>query len=122
MKLLPRISNKEEEPTEISNQEKIPLNKTSIMVKNSPSLVSNSPLMTSTNPLKKNPALLKDDSCLKFKMKETLMTGKTEGGYDSQDSMDSPQLRKNMMAVSQPKESRFYQEKRLQQRDCNRDE
>lgn len=86
--------------------------------------MTNSPLMTSANPLKRNPALLKDDSCLKFKMKETLLTGKTEGGYDSQDSMsiDSPQLKKNMMSSGQPKESRFCQERRLQQRDTNRDE
>jgi hypothetical protein len=90
------------------------------MVKNCPSIMANSPLMTSANPLKRNPALLKDDSCLKFKMKETLLTGKMDG-YESQDSMDSPQLRKNMV-VNQPKESRFGQEKKLMQRDINREE
>jgi hypothetical protein len=39
-----------------------------------------SPLMTTKNKEKKNPALLRDDSCLKFKMKENLMTGKTDEG------------------------------------------
>jgi|JI6StandDraft_1071083.scaffolds.fasta_scaffold03488_1 serine/threonine protein kinase len=124
VKLLPRISNKEEDSVDSPLQEKNPINKTSIMMKNnnSPSMMANSPLMTSANPLKRNPGLLKDDSCLKFKMKETLMTGKMEGGYDSQDSIDSPQLKKNMLSSNQPKESRFCQEKRLQQRDTNREE
>lgn len=83
--------------------------------------VAQSPLMTSSNPLKRNPGLLKDDSCLKFKMKETLMTGKTDTYEDSQNSIDSPQLKKNI-AISQPKESRFGQEKRLMQKDSNRQE
>jgi hypothetical protein len=38
----------------------------------------NSPLMTSANPLRKHGEMLKDDSCLKFKMKESVLTGKTE--------------------------------------------
>lgn len=37
-----------------------------------------SPLLTTKNNARKNPNLLKDDSCLKFKMKENLMTGRTD--------------------------------------------
>ncbi len=38
----------------------------------------NSPLMTTKNKDRKNKGLLRDDSCLKFKMKENLMTGRTD--------------------------------------------
>lgn len=34
--------------------------------------------MMTKNNARKNPGLLKDDSCLKFKMKENLMTGRTD--------------------------------------------
>jgi hypothetical protein len=37
----------------------------------------NSPLMTSKNRDRKNKGLTRDDSCLKFKMKENVMTGRT---------------------------------------------
>lgn len=60
------------------------------------SLMSNSPLMTSANPFRRNVnEPLKDDSCVKFKMRETIMTGKNEA-VDSSESIDSPTLKKNM--------------------------
>ena len=34
--------------------------------------------MMTKNNARKNPKLLKEDSCLKFKMKENLMTGRTD--------------------------------------------
>ena len=37
-----------------------------------------SPLMMSKNKDRKNKGLTRDDSCLKFKMKENVMTGRTE--------------------------------------------
>ena len=37
-----------------------------------------SPLMMSKNKDRKNRGLTRDDSCLKFKMKENVMTGRTE--------------------------------------------
>ena len=85
------------------------MNKTSIMVttgKNS--IMSNSPLMTSANPFKRNnQEPLKDDSCVKFKMRETILTGKNDG-LDSYDSIDSPTLKKNMMKGGHVyKESKF---------------
>lgn len=43
-----------------------------------------SPLMLSKNRDRKNKGLTRDDSCLKFKMKENVMTGKT----DNCDSVD----------------------------------
>ena len=77
----------------------------------------NSPLMTSANPFRKNmqQELLKDDSCIKFKMKETVMTGKTEAlERDSRDSIDSPMLKKSMMPNGQIlKESRFGEERKM---------
>lgn len=38
----------------------------------------NSPLMLTKNKERKVKGLLRDDSCLKFKMKENLMTGRTD--------------------------------------------
>ena len=38
----------------------------------------NSPLMLTKNKDRKNKMLLRDDSCLKFKMQENLMTGRTD--------------------------------------------
>ena len=46
------------------------------------------------NKEKKNPALLRDDSCLKFKMKENILTGNTDEG-DSVNEINSPLLKKN---------------------------
>jgi hypothetical protein len=69
------------------------------------SIMCNSPLMTSANPFRKNnQEPLRDDSCVKFKMKETIMTGKTDT-LDSHDSIDSPMLKRNMMNNNQ--KSRF---------------
>jgi hypothetical protein len=64
--------------------------------------------MTTKNKERKNPALLRDDSCLKFKMKENLMTGKTDEG-DSVNEINSPLLKKNGNGVACTKgpESRF---------------
>jgi hypothetical protein len=55
----------------------------------------NSPLMTTADPKRKKPELLKDDSCLKFKMKECIMTGKTDKEEESSFA-DSPNLKKSM--------------------------
>lgn len=41
-----------------------------------------SPLMMSKNKERKNKGLLRDDSCLKFKMKENVMTGRTDESGD----------------------------------------
>lgn len=38
----------------------------------------NSPLMTTKNKERKNKGLTRDDSCLKFKMKENVMTGRID--------------------------------------------
>jgi hypothetical protein len=79
---------------------------------------SNSPLMTSANPLRKHGDMLKDDSCLKFKMKESILTGNTEE-FES-GAIDSPALKKSMLVGANHKESRFGQEKRLlEKRDMN---
>ena len=66
----------------------------------------NSPLMMSKNRDRKNKGLTRDDSCLKFKMKENVMTGRTEN-CDSIDEIDSPAnlKHKGQKAV----ESRFKQ-------------
>lgn len=64
--------------------------------------------MTSANPFRKqNQEPLKEDSCVKFKMRENVMTGKTES-LDSHDTIESPMLKKNMMHNGHTiKESRF---------------
>ena len=38
----------------------------------------NSPLMLTTDNSRKKKMMLRDDSCLKFKMKENLLTGRTD--------------------------------------------
>jgi hypothetical protein len=43
----------------------------------------NSPLMLTRNKDRKVKGLLRDDSCLKFKMKENVMTGKTDESGES---------------------------------------
>ena len=53
-----------------------------------------SPLMMSKNRDRKNKGLTRDDSCLKFKMKENVMTGKTDN-CDTIDEIDSPANLKN---------------------------
>ena len=64
----------------------------------------NSPLMTSKNREKKNRGLTRDDSCLKFKMKENVMTGRTEN-CETLDEIDSPANLKHQ--AKKPAESRF---------------
>jgi hypothetical protein len=71
-----------------------------------------SPLMTSSNPFRRQAEPLVDDSCLKFKMKESVMTGKTEEYENS--TIDSPNLKKAINSSQQPmyKESRFGQDRK----------
>ena len=78
----------------------------------------NSPLMTTSNPFRKQQGTeLREDSCLKFKMKESVMTGKMEECETS--GCDSPNLRKSMQQGPY-KESRFGQERRqLDKKDMN---
>lgn len=51
-----------------------------------------SPLLMTKNNARKNPQLLKDDSCLKFKMKENILTGRTDNS-ETVDEIDSPGLK-----------------------------
>jgi hypothetical protein len=77
--------------------------------KNRTSMECDSPLMTTKNKERKNPALLRDDSCLKFKMKENLMTGNTDEG-DSVNEINSPLLKKSAntgVTCTKGPESRF---------------
>lgn len=74
---------------------------------------------SSESPILKKNQLLKDDSCLKFKMKETLMTGKTDEVDSSSNSIDSPNLKKALSSYK-PKESKFCQEKKLGLKDTNK--
>lgn len=68
--------------------------------------------MTSADPKRKRPEMLKDDSCLKFKMKECIMTGKTDE-YDS-GALDSPSIKKSVGgAPLSHKESRFANNTKL---------
>ena len=55
-----------------------------------------SPLMISKNRDRKKPSLLRDDSCLKFKMKENLMTGRTDQNGETVEEIDSPSLKKKV--------------------------
>ena len=93
-----------------TSSSKQPLNKTSILVGTKTSVL-NSPLMTSANPFRKNQPLLKDDSCVKFKMRENVMTGKTES-MESHNHVDSPLLKRNMSTFGH-QQSRFGDQKRM---------
>jgi hypothetical protein len=53
-----------------------------------------SPLMMTKNNARKHPGLLRDDSCLKFKMKENLLTGRTDQNGETVDEIDSPGIKK----------------------------
>lgn len=53
-----------------------------------------SPLMMTKNNARKNPGLLRDDSCLKFKMKENLLTGRTDESGETVEEIDSPGIKK----------------------------
>lgn len=50
----------------------------------------NSPLMMTKNKERKNKGLTRDDSCLKFKMKENVMTGRIDENSDVIEEIDSP--------------------------------
>ena len=60
--------------------------------------------MQSKNRDKKNRGLTRDDSCLKFKMKENVMTGRTEN-CETLDEIDSPANLKQL--AKKQVESRF---------------
>ena len=64
-----------------------------------------SPLMTTKNKERKNKGLTRDDSCLKFKMKENVMTGRVDENCDTLEEIDSPANLKHK--VSKAPESRF---------------
>jgi hypothetical protein len=64
--------------------------------------------MISKNNSRKNPGLLRDDSCLKFKMKENLLTGRTDQNGETVDEISSPGIKKrNNVRNSGVVESRF---------------
>lgn len=46
--------------------------------------------MMTRNNARKNQGKLRDDSCLKFKMKENVMTGRTDQNEDSAEEIESP--------------------------------
>lgn len=61
--------------------------------------------MMSKNRDRKNKGLVRDDSCLKFKMKENVMTGRNDESGDTIETIDSPAVIKQKMY--KPVESRF---------------
>lgn len=64
-----------------------------------------SPLMTTKNKERKNQGLTRDDSCLKFKMKQNVMTGRTDESGEMIEQIDSPAvIKKKVIKVN---ESRF---------------
>jgi serine/threonine protein kinase len=65
----------------------------------------NSPLMMTKNRERKNKGLVRDDSCLKFKMKENIMTGRTDESGETIEEIDSPAAIKQK--VVKVNESRF---------------
>ena len=64
-----------------------------------------SPLMLTKNKERKNKGLTRDDSCLKFKMKENVMTGRIDENADTLEEIDSPANLKHKPAKAA--ESRF---------------
>jgi len=62
--------------------------------------------MITKNNARKQPGLLRDDSCLKFKMKENLLTGRTDQS-ETVDEIDSPGFKKRPMGGRNGVESRF---------------
>jgi hypothetical protein len=46
--------------------------------------------MLTKNKDRKNKGLTRDDSCLKFKMKENVMTGRVDENADTVEEIDSP--------------------------------
>ena len=73
-------------------------------------MACDSPLMMTKNQQRKNPALLRDDSCLKFKMKENVMTGTVGDSEDTIETIDSPAIIKKNN--KQANESRFKEQAR----------
>jgi hypothetical protein len=65
-----------------------------------------SPLLMTKNNARKNPMLLREDSCLKFKMKENLLTGRTDQNGETVDEIDSPGLKQRPVRAGGV-ESRF---------------
>jgi len=61
--------------------------------------------MMSKNKDRKNKGLARDDSCLKFKMKESVMTGRTDENGESIEQIDSPAVINKR--PHKPIESRF---------------
>lgn len=61
--------------------------------------------MMTRNNSRKNPYLLNGDSCLKFKMKENLMTGRTDQSGEIVEEIDSPGVKQR--TTRGPVESRF---------------
>jgi len=61
--------------------------------------------MMSKNRERKNKGLVRDDSCLKFKMKESVMTGRTDENADTIEEIESPAIIKQNKF--KPVESRF---------------
>ena len=70
------------------------------------SMTCDSPLMTTKNSERKNPALLRDDSCLKFKMKENIMTGRVDEDGETVEEINSPMIA-NKKANKLAAQSRF---------------
>lgn len=64
-----------------------------------------SPLMTTKNQARKQGGRLRDDSCLKFKMKENVAMGRAEDSGETIEQIDSPAV----ISKKSPKihESRF---------------
>lgn len=68
----------------------------------------NSPLMLTKNKERKVKGLLRDDSCLKFKMKENLMTGRTDESGETIDEIDSPAaIKQRVVKVNESRFKRF---------------
>jgi hypothetical protein len=69
----------------------------------------NSPLMLTKNKDRKNKGLTREDSCLKFKMKENLMTGRTDEPGDSIESFDSPAaIKQKVVKVPESRFKKFH--------------
>jgi hypothetical protein len=71
----------------------------------------NSPLMMSKNRDRKNKGLTRDDSCLKFKMKENVMTGRTDESGETIDEIDSPAvIKQRAVKVNESRFKRYNHE------------
>lgn len=88
------------------NRERGSMLKESALMKEELVAECQSPLMMTKNNARKHPGLLRDDSCLKFKMKENLLTGRTDQNGETVDEIDSPGIKKRPVARNGV-ESRF---------------